>query len=72
MGLDLCGDRVGRKRDVGNFSQGRYAGMKSHTEYLTFNLPRRVGFERITEQVQRIVTESGVREGLALVNAKRI
>jgi thiamine phosphate synthase YjbQ (UPF0047 family) len=46
--------------------------MKSHTEYLTFNLPRRVGFERITEQVQRIVTESGVREGLALVNAKRI
>jgi thiamine phosphate synthase YjbQ (UPF0047 family) len=43
--------------------------MKSHTEYLTFNLPMRMGFQRITDQVQRIVTDSGIREGLLLANA---
>ncbi|HAP06929.1 MAG TPA: secondary thiamine-phosphate synthase enzyme, partial [Planctomycetaceae bacterium] len=43
--------------------------MKSRTEYLTFQLPERMGFVNITEQVARIVTESGVQEGLVLVNA---
>ncbi len=46
--------------------------MKSHTEYLTFNLPARMAFERITPQVQRIVAASGVQEGLVLVNAMHI
>jgi secondary thiamine-phosphate synthase enzyme len=46
--------------------------MKSHTEYLTFNLPARVGFQRITDQVQRIVTDSGIAEGLVLANAMHI
>jgi secondary thiamine-phosphate synthase enzyme len=46
--------------------------MKSHTQYLTFHLPARVGFERITEEVQRVVTESKVEEGLVLVNAMHI
>jgi thiamine phosphate synthase YjbQ (UPF0047 family) len=46
--------------------------MKSHTAYLTFNLPARVGFQRITDQVQRIVTDSGIAEGLVLANAKHI
>jgi len=46
--------------------------MKSHTEYLTFNLPFRMGFQRITEEVERIVAASGVREGLVLVNAMHI
>lgn len=44
--------------------------MKSHTEYLTFNLPARMAFENITGQVEAIVKKSGVREGLVLVNAK--
>jgi len=46
--------------------------MKSHTEYLTFNLPARVGFENITPQVTAAVHKSGVREGLVLVNAMHI
>ena len=46
--------------------------MKSHTEYLTFNVPARVGFENITPQVEAAVTKSSVREGLVLVNAMHI
>lgn len=46
--------------------------MKSHTEYLTFNIPTRVGFENITRQVAAAVNKSGVMEGLVLVNAMHI
>jgi secondary thiamine-phosphate synthase enzyme len=46
--------------------------MKSHTEYLTFNVPKRMDFVNITRQVERIVAESGVQEGLVLVNAMHI
>lgn len=46
--------------------------MKSRTEYLTFNLPARMEFLNITPQVEEIVTQSGVREGLCLVNAMHI
>ncbi|MGD0464718.1 MAG: secondary thiamine-phosphate synthase enzyme YjbQ [Tepidisphaeraceae bacterium] len=46
--------------------------MKSHTEYLTFHLPARMGFERITPQIERIVSASGIQEGLVLVNAMHI
>ena len=46
--------------------------MKSHTAYLTFNLPARMAFENITPQVEEIVRASGVREGLCLVNAMHI
>jgi secondary thiamine-phosphate synthase enzyme len=46
--------------------------MKSLTEYLTFNLPDRVGFVNITPQVEDAVRRSGVREGLVLVNAMHI
>ncbi len=46
--------------------------MKSHTEYLTFNLPARMAFENITPQVEAAVRKSGVREGLVLVNAMHI
>jgi secondary thiamine-phosphate synthase enzyme len=46
--------------------------MKSHTEYLTFNLPARLAFENITPQIEHIVRVSGVREGLVLVNAMHI
>jgi secondary thiamine-phosphate synthase enzyme len=49
-----------------------FAHMKSHTEYLTFNLPARLAFENITPQVEAAVRESGVREGLVLVNAMHI
>ncbi|MBS0203210.1 MAG: YjbQ family protein, partial [Planctomycetes bacterium] len=46
--------------------------MKSHTEYLTFNLPARMAFENITPKIEEIVQKSGVREGLLLCNAMHI
>lgn len=46
--------------------------MRSHTKYLSFNVPERVGFVRITEEVEREVGASGVGEGLCLVNAMHI
>ncbi len=46
--------------------------MKSHTKDLTFNVPARMDFVHITPQVQESVAESGVREGLCLVNAMHI
>jgi secondary thiamine-phosphate synthase enzyme len=46
--------------------------MKSRTAYLTFNTPARRAFINITPQVTRIVAESGVKEGLCLVNAMHI
>jgi secondary thiamine-phosphate synthase enzyme len=46
--------------------------MKSLTRYLTFELPARMVFENITAQVTEIVRESGVCEGLVLVNAMHI
>jgi secondary thiamine-phosphate synthase enzyme len=46
--------------------------MKSHTEYLTINLPARMGFQNITPQVEEAVRTSGVVEGLVLCNAMHI
>jgi secondary thiamine-phosphate synthase enzyme len=46
--------------------------MKSHTTYLTFNVPTRMDFLNITPQIENAVRESGVREGLCLVNAMHI
>ena len=46
--------------------------MKSFTEYLTFNIPSKMAFVNITPQVERLVAESGVKEGLVLVNAMHI
>jgi len=46
--------------------------MKSHTEYLTFNLPERMAFENITPKVEQIVARSSITEGLLLCNAMHI
>ena len=46
--------------------------MKSKTAYLTFNTPTRRAFINITPQVAKIVSESGIKEGLCLVNAMHI
>jgi len=46
--------------------------MKSHTKYLTFNVPARMDFVHITRQVQEEVSASGIKEGLCLVNAMHI
>ncbi len=46
--------------------------MKSKTAYLTFNVPARMDFVHITSDVEKVVSESGVQEGLCLVNAMHI
>lgn len=46
--------------------------MKTLRKELWFNLPSRRGFVNITPQVQEVVKESGIREGLVLVNAMHI
>jgi secondary thiamine-phosphate synthase enzyme len=46
--------------------------MKSKTEYLTFNTSTRSAFVNITSNVRKIVEESGIKEGLCLVNAMHI
>ena len=46
--------------------------MKSYRKELFFNLPTRRGLRNITREVQTAVDESGVREGLCLVNAMNI
>ncbi len=46
--------------------------MKSHREYLTFNLPTRMGFKNITLQVEDVLLKSGIREGLLLCCAMHI
>jgi secondary thiamine-phosphate synthase enzyme len=46
--------------------------MKSTTRYLTFNVPARMDFVNITDDVEAVVAESGIREGLCLVNAMHI
>ena len=46
--------------------------MRSLTRHLTFQLPERMAFLNITEEVAALVKESGVQEGLVLVNAMHI
>lgn len=46
--------------------------MKSLTEYLTFNVNDRRGYINITPQVAALLEQSGIREGLCLVNAMHI
>ncbi len=46
--------------------------MKTHRKELWFQIPTRRGFVNITREVQDAISESGVREGLVLVNAMHI
>ena len=46
--------------------------MKSFRKTLTFRVPERMGFVNITPSVEERLRESGVREGLGLVNAMHI
>ena len=46
--------------------------MKSYRKELHFRLPARRGLVNITRQVQEAITESGIQEGLVLVNAMNI
>jgi secondary thiamine-phosphate synthase enzyme len=46
--------------------------MKSYRKELWFNMPSRRGFINLTPQVEECLRESGIKEGLALVNAMHI
>ena len=46
--------------------------MKSHRKELWFEIPKRRGLVNITRDVQAAIDESGVQEGLVLVNAMHI
>jgi len=46
--------------------------MRAHTDYLWFETKNRREVIRITDEVARIVTASGVSDGLALVSAMHI
>jgi secondary thiamine-phosphate synthase enzyme len=46
--------------------------MKTHTDYITLNIQARTAIENITPQVEKIVADSGVSEGLVLVNSMHI
>jgi secondary thiamine-phosphate synthase enzyme len=46
--------------------------MKTHRKELWFETPTRLAFVNITPQVEEALRESGVKEGLCLVNAMHI
>jgi secondary thiamine-phosphate synthase enzyme len=46
--------------------------MKSYRKELWFNIPERRGFVNITPQIDECLRESGIQEGLCLVNAMHI
>ncbi len=46
--------------------------MKSHTVHLTLTIPARMDFVNITPQVEAVLAESGIQEGLLLCNAMHI
>ena len=46
--------------------------MKSYRKELSLNIPERMGFVNITPAVQEAIDESGIQEGLVLVNPMHI
>jgi secondary thiamine-phosphate synthase enzyme len=46
--------------------------VKSHTEYLTLEIPSKMAFVNITPQIEAALRRSGVREGIVLCNTMHI
>jgi secondary thiamine-phosphate synthase enzyme len=46
--------------------------MKSYRKVLELNVPSRMGFVNLTPQIHTALKESGIREGLCLVNSMHI
>ncbi len=46
--------------------------MKSYTKYLVMNTKNKIDFVNITTEVENVVKDSGVVEGLVLINAMHI
>jgi secondary thiamine-phosphate synthase enzyme len=60
-----------RQAQIPDMSEALYP-MKSYRRELWFNIASRRGFVNITPQVEECLGESGVTEGLVLVNAMHI
>jgi len=60
------------KIKLGHYPNFRSQRMKSYRKELWQNLPTRRGFVNLTPQVEAALRESGIREGLCLVNAMHI
>ncbi len=46
--------------------------MKFHTEYLTFNTKNHREYINITHEVEKVLSKSGIKEGMILVSAMHI
>ena len=46
--------------------------MKSYRKELVINYPKRRGYVNITPKVEQVLSESGIKEGLVLVNSMHI
>ena len=46
--------------------------MKTHTKHLTINTRERIQFVNITDKVKEVVQESGIQEGIVLINPMHI
>lgn len=46
--------------------------MKNHRKELWFDIPKRMALVNITREVEAVLRESGIQEGLCLVNAMHI
>src|SRR6185295_370184 len=49
-----------------------YSAMATYTDYLWFNTKKRQEFVRITDEIEKMVTRSGVDDGFVLVSAMHI
>jgi secondary thiamine-phosphate synthase enzyme len=63
---------VGNYRALNSARAGGYTQVKSYRKELWFSIPTRRGFINITPQVEQCLRESGIKEGLALINAMHI
>ena len=46
--------------------------MKSKTKHITIKTKNKIEFVRITDEIEQVIAESGVKEGLVLVNPMHI
>lgn len=46
--------------------------MRTYTKHLTVNTRKKIDFLNITEEVAKAVSESGIKDGIVLVNAMHI
>src|SRR5450756_1382152 len=70
--LSLFPGQINQPVDYQNENIGLDLIMNSYRKELWFNIPARRGFINITGQVEAVLHESGVQEGLTLVNAMHI